>query len=81
MPEDPNKTYVAGYRYSDSKLHVIHHTSVPTDSDAAVAYMRDLNSMGIPAVYVERREPDNYEYKLLPDVYDPVKDEFRKVGT
>lgn len=81
MPEDPNKTYVAGYRYSDAMLHVVFHTSVPTSEEEAVEYIKTLNDMGFPAMYVEKREPNSYEYKLLPTAYDAIKNEFRRVGT
>jgi hypothetical protein len=70
-----------GYRYSDSSLHPAWHTSVPKNDEDAIQYMRTLTGMGIGVAYVERREPGEFDYKLLPTFYDAVNDEFRRVGT
>lgn len=82
MSEFEDSVAGPGYRYSDSSLHPVWHTSVPKDDEAAVEYMRTLSTMLRTGVaYVERREPGEFDYKLLPTFYDTVKDEFRKVGT
>ena len=71
-----------GYRFSDARLAVVWHSSVPKNDDEAIAYIKTIGEqLQTNVMYVERREPGSYEYALLPVAYDSLTDSFRKVGT
>jgi len=71
-----------GYRFSDARLAVVWHSSVPKNDEDAIAYMKIIGEqLQTNVMYVERRDPGSYEYQLLPVAYDALTDTFRKVGS
>ena len=56
----------AGYRYLNSRIMIIHTTSVVQNDEAALKYLLTVRSWGLAAKYVQKREPGSTSWVTLP---------------
>lgn len=66
-----------GYQYRDDHLEIVWVTSVPTTLGEALEYFHKLRTFGVK--YIERREPGQSKWDLLPYEYDTSTSEVRSL--
>lgn len=60
-----------GYEYRDEFFGLVLVTSVPRTDDEALEYFKVVQEWGEPAVFILKREYEEFTYKPMPYKYDP----------
>lgn len=68
-----------GYEYRDEFFGLVDVTSVPKTDAEALEYFKTIHAWGQPAVFILKREMNDYKYQPMPYKYDPQTKEVTRI--